>query len=154
YLKGRYYQGKFSEEGHKKALEYFRRATDLDPSYALAYAGASDSYNFLADDYMTSKEAMQRARAAAQKALELDETLAEAHIALANVKYSYDWEWGEAERAFKRAIELNPSYASAHNQYGLFLTSMGRFAESRAEMDRARELDPLSPFIHVGTVWP
>jgi len=154
YLKGRYHLGKFSEEGEKKALEYFKQAIDLDPNYALAYAGLADVYVFLSDDYLLPKEAMPRARAAAQKALELDEMLAEAHAALAMVKYQYDWEWAEADRAFKRALELNPGYALAHNDYGNFLVVMGRFAEAQTEMDRARELDPLSPYFHVGTVWP
>jgi len=154
YLKGRYQLNNFTVEGLKKALGYFKQAIGLDPNYAPAYAGMSDVYIFLSDTEMPGKEAMPMARAAAQKAVELDETLAEAHVALAMVKASYDWEWTEADRAFKRALELNHSHAWAHNQYGIFLVAMGRFAEAKIEMDRARELDPLSPFVHVGTVWP
>ena len=97
---------------------------------------------------------MPRSRAAATKALELDESLAEAHTALAMVKANYDWEWAKGERAFKRAIDLNPGYALAHNQYGLLLVCLGRFDEAQAEMNRARELDPLSPFVQAGAVFP
>jgi TolB-like protein/Flp pilus assembly protein TadD len=154
YLKGRYHWGKADEDGLKKALEYFKQAIDLDPNYALAYAGMADVYYFLSDSYWPAKEAMPRALAAAQRALQLDETLAEAHIAVAEGKFQYDWEWTEAERAFKRVLELNPGHAFAHNQYGMFLVAMGRFAEAQREMERARELDPLSPYIHVGTAWP
>src|SRR5262249_44092862 len=154
YLKGRYQLNNVTIEGLKKALGHFRQAIELDLNYAPAYAGMSDAYIFLSDSEMPGKEAMPMARAAAQKAVELDETLPDAHVALAMVNACYDWEWTKADRAFKRALELNPSHAWARNQYGVFLVAMGRFAEARIEMDRARELDPLSPFIHVGTVWP
>lgn len=154
YLKGRYHLNNISVVGLKKAIGYFKQAIEMDPNYAPAYAGMSDTYIFLSDIYIPGKEAMPMARAAAQKAMELDETLAEAHEALAMVEASYDWKWTEADSAFKRALEINPSYAWVHNQYGIFLVAMGRFAEAKIEMDRARELDPLSPFIHVGTVWP
>ncbi|MBK9706054.1 MAG: tetratricopeptide repeat protein [Acidobacteria bacterium] len=154
YLKGRYFWNKSDEAGLKKALEFFKQAIDLDPNYALAYSGMADVYYFLSDNYIPAVEAMPKARAAAQEALKRDDKLAEAQATLAGVKWQYDWDWAEAERAFKRALELNPGYASAHNQYGGFLCTMGRYTEAQIEMDRAYELDPLSPYLHVGTVWP
>jgi serine/threonine-protein kinase len=154
YLKGRYFWNKSDQAGLKKALEFFKQAIDLDPNYALAYSGMADVYYFFSDNYIPAVEAMPKARAAAQEALKRDDKLAEAQATLAGVKWQYDWDWAEAERAFKRALELNPGYASAHNQYGGFLCTMGRFAEAQIEMDRAYELDPLSPYLHVGTVWP
>jgi tetratricopeptide (TPR) repeat protein len=154
YLKGRYSWNKFDEASLKKSIEYYKQAIDLDPNFALAYAGLADSYYFLSNIYLPAKEAMPRSRAAALKAQELDGNLGEAHAALAVVKSQYDWEWEEAERAYKRAIELNPGYASIHNLYGLYLIYQGRLEEAQREMDRARELDPLSSYIHVGTVWP
>lgn len=113
----------------------------------------AEIYIYLADDYLPGNEAMPRARAAALKALDLDETLAEAHAALAMINFC-EWEWTASERAFKRALELNPGYAWAHNNYAQFLLAMGRFAEAQMGMDRARELDPLSAYIQVGTVMP
>jgi serine/threonine-protein kinase len=154
YLKGRYHWNKFNEAGLKRSIEYYKQAIELDPNYALAYAGLADSYYFLSNIYLPPQEAMPRSRAAAKRALELDETLGEAHAALAVVKSQYDWEWEEADRAYKRAIELNPGYASVHNLYGLFLVYQGRFDEAQAEMNRAHELDPLSAYIDVGVAWP
>jgi len=154
YLKGRYHWNKVNEEGLRKSVEYYNQAIDLDPNYALAYAGLADSYYFLSNLYLPPQEAMPRSRAAAMKALQLDETLPEAHAALAVAKSQYDWAWAEADHAYKRATALNPSYASVHNIYGLFLTGMGRFGEAQTEMNRARELDPLSAYIHVGTATP
>jgi TolB-like protein/Flp pilus assembly protein TadD len=154
YLKGRYHLTLTTEAELKKAVGYFKQAIALDPNYALAYAGLADAYMFISDMYLPIKEAMPMARAAAQEALKLDETLAEAHAALGGVKMQFDWEWAEAEREYRRAIELNPSYALVHNGYGILLVYLGRFDEARAQTNRARELDPLSPFVQVGAVWP
>lgn len=144
YLKGRYNWNKTTEEGLKKAIDFFNQAIEKDPSYALAYAGLADAYTSL-DWYgvLSTKEANPRAKAAAIKALEIDETLAEAHASLAAVR-QYEWDWAGAEREYQRAIGLNPNYAVAHQWYGVYLAYMGRMDEGIAEMTRAQELDPLS----------
>jgi len=148
YLKGRYFWNKRTEEGYKKSLEYFKQAIEKDPTYALAYAGIADYYNLLGYyDYLPPKEVFPRAEAAAKKALRIDDTLAEAHNSLAFVKENYDWDWEGAEREYKRAIEFNPSYATAHQWYAGYLGAMGRHNESIAANKRAQELDPLSPII-------
>jgi TolB-like protein/class 3 adenylate cyclase/Flp pilus assembly protein TadD len=150
YLKGRYFWSKRTREGLKKGSEYFKQAIDLDPSYALAYAGLADAYAFLGlHRVIPPKDILPKAKAAAIKALEIDDTLAEAHTALAYVKTIYDWEWTGAEEDFKRAIELNPRNAPTHSYYSNYLAAMGRFEESMAEIKRAQELDPLSPIINV-----
>ena len=154
YLKGRHQWGKSNEEGLRKSIEYYNQAIELDPTYALAYVGLADTYFILSNIYLPPKEAMPRSRAYAMKAVEIDDSIGEAHAALASVKTFYDWEWEEGERAFKQAIDLNPGYAPVHNQYGVHLVYLKRFEEAQSEMDRARELDPLSPYVHVGTVWP
>ena len=154
YHKGRYHLNKYSEDDYKSALDSFKQAIDLDPNYALAYAGMSDAYYGLSNSFLPSKEAMPKARAAALKALELDETLAEGHTSLAVVKAIYDWDWAAAEREYKRGIELNPGYANAHHVYGLFLDAMGRTDEALSVLRHAQELDPLSPSIAVTAVWP
>ncbi len=148
YLKGRYFWNKRTEEGYQKSLEYFQEAIEKDPAYALAYTGIADYYNLLGYyDYLPPKEAFPKAKAAAEKALEMDETLAEAHNSLAMVKENYDWDWKGAEREYRRAIELNPSYATAHQWYAGYLGARGRHDESIAENKQAQELDPLSPII-------
>src|ERR1044071_5725394 len=125
YLKGRYYWNKRTTEGLKKGIEYFNQAIDSDPNYALAYAGLADSYNILASySAIAPKDAFPRAKAAARKALELDDKLAEGHASMAFATFGYDWNWAEAERGFKRAIELNPGYSSAHQWLALFLSAM------------------------------
>ena len=150
YLKGRYFWSKRTREGLKKGSEYFKQAIDLDPSYALAYAGLADAYAFLGlHRVIPPKDILPKAKAAAIKALEIDDTLAEAHTALAYVKTIYDWDWTGAEEGFKRAIELNPRNAPTHSYYSNYLAAMGRFEESMAEIKRAQELDPLSPIINV-----
>jgi len=154
YLKGRYYLNKRTEEGFKKAVEYFRQAIEKDPNYARAYAGLADSYSFLGDTtygVRSPRETMPKAKAAAMKALELDETLAEAHTSLAAIQETFEWEWSSAEKEYKRAIELNPGYATAHHWYAVYLAQMGRLDESIAEMRRAEEDDPLSPIISENT---
>jgi Tfp pilus assembly protein PilF len=115
----------------------------------LAYGGLADCYNNLgSNSYLAPGDAFPQAKAAATKALALDENLAEAHISLAFAAFVYDWNWQEAEKEFKRAIALNPNYATAHNWYGLYLDSMGRFEEGLLEYNRARELEPLSMYIN------
>jgi tetratricopeptide (TPR) repeat protein len=150
YLQGRYYWNKRLEEALAKGIEYFERAISTDPNYALAYAGLADSYNLLAGySALLPREAFPVARAAAMKALELDDTLAEAHTSLAFVKCWYEWDWSGAEQAFKRAISLNPGYATAHLWYSLYLVGMGRIAEAIEEVERAKQLDPLSLIINL-----
>jgi TolB-like protein/Tfp pilus assembly protein PilF len=145
YLKGRYYWNLRTEEGLKKGIEYFQQAIEKDPGYALAYAGLADSYAVMsAWNLMAPKEGYPRAKAAAFKALEMDETLAEAHVSLGDARYVYDWDWAGAEKEYIRAIELNPGYATAHQWYAEYLSRMGRHNEAIAELKRARELDPLS----------
>jgi tetratricopeptide (TPR) repeat protein len=147
-LKGRYHANQTTAAGLKKSIEYFQQAIDKDPGYALAYAGLADSYSALGGDwyYLSPGDSFPKAKAAAMKALELDDTLAEAHVALAYATF-FDWDWSSAEREFKRAIELNPNSALSHNWYAACLLTRGRFAESMAEAQRAQELDPLSPLI-------
>ena len=131
---------------HMKALEYFQQAIDLDPAYAPAHAGISVAYSNAALFYaLAPHEALPKAKAAAKRALELDESLAEAHVALAQLMENPDWDWSGAEREFKRALELNPNSVDAHFGYSWFLTNMLRFEEAIAESRRAVELDPLSP---------
>lgn len=145
YVMGRYFFNKRKKMDFYRAIEYFRRATEKDPSYALAYAGLADCYGLLgAYLVMDAHEAFSSARAAANKALELDEGLAEARATLALVHWLYDWDWAAADREFRRAIELKPRYVIAHHWRGLFLGEMGRFDEAFAEMQRALELDPVS----------
>ena len=157
YLKGRYHLDKRTTEGFNRAIDYFGQAIEKDPSYALAYAGMADSYTFLGMTIfgaMSPRDAMPKAKAAAERALKIDDQLAEAHLALAMVKVFYDWEWSGAERDFKRAIELNVNNSNAHHQYGVaYLMSMGRFDEALAKMRRAQELDPLSLPIDSNLGW-
>jgi DNA-binding winged helix-turn-helix (wHTH) protein/TolB-like protein/Tfp pilus assembly protein PilF len=149
YLKGRYHANKLTGDGLKKGIEYFRQAIEKDPGDALAYAGLADCYIDLGAimAYLPQSEVFPRAKAAATKALEIDDTLAEAHAAFASVKGLYEWDWTGAEREFKRAIALNPNSADAHNRYGGYLMSMGRFDEGLTETIRAQDLDPLSPTV-------
>jgi eukaryotic-like serine/threonine-protein kinase len=150
YLKGRYHANQTTAAGLKKSIEYFEQAIDKDPGYALAYAGLADSYSEAAGGwaYLPSNETLPKAKAAAMKALELDDMLAEAHASLATAELFYDWDWSRAEREFKRAIELNPNSAIPHARYSQFFpTSRTRFDEGIAEAQRAQELDPLSPDI-------
>ena len=149
YLKGRFYWNKRTEEGMRKSVEYFEQAIEKDPSYALAYIGLADSYITLAQWYfLPSQEAFPKAREAALKALEIDDSLGEAHASLAEVKHGIDWDWKGSEKEFKRATELSPHYATAHQWYGQLLACLGRFDEGLKEIRRAQELDPLSLQIH------
>jgi serine/threonine protein kinase/tetratricopeptide (TPR) repeat protein len=145
YLQGLYYRNKWTEVGFSKAIDYFKQAAERDPNYALAYAGLADAYNFLGDSgYVAPKQVRQNAKLAATQALKIDDTLPEAHISLALVREAYDWDWPGAETEFKRALELDPNSATAHQWYGNFLIRLGRLPEARAELKKALELDPLS----------
>jgi adenylate cyclase len=144
YLKGRYYLGKMTKDGLKRGIEYFTQAIEVDPAFALAFAGLADAYYGLSAAHLPPREAMPKARAAAMRALQIDDTLAEAHASLALVLAFYDWDWTSAETEYTRAIELNPGYASAHHWYGWYLALMGRLEESTRELKQAQELDPLS----------
>jgi TolB-like protein/DNA-binding winged helix-turn-helix (wHTH) protein/tetratricopeptide (TPR) repeat protein len=156
YLKGRFYWNKRSEEGLTKAIEYFQLATQKDPRSALAFAGLADCYSIIGSAIVgsvPSQDVAFKARVAALKALELDKSLAEAQTSLATVQFNYDWNWAAAGSGFQRAIELNPSYATAYQRYSLYLMAMGRTGESLAQMNRARELDPLSISMNFSLGW-
>jgi tetratricopeptide (TPR) repeat protein len=147
YLKGRYYWNRRTTENIKKAIEQFKAATDRDPNYALAYAGLADCYvvlNYYAGT--PSSETLPQAKAYAERAIAIDNQLAEPHASLGQVGRQ-SWQWAEAEREYKRAIELNPNYATAYHWYSIFLKGVGRFDESAAMIKRAREIDPLSSVI-------
>jgi TolB-like protein/Tfp pilus assembly protein PilF/predicted Ser/Thr protein kinase len=148
YLKGRYWSSKRTTEGYKTSIEYFRQAIEKDPTYALAYAGLADGY-LLQGSSISPKDAYPKAKEAALKALELDEQLAEAHIPLGRIAQTYELDWRTADRELKRAIELNPNYAVAHQAYGSCLAAMGRVKEGLEERKRALELDPLSLSLNV-----
>jgi len=150
YLKGRYYLEKWSADGTRQAIGYFQQAIEEDPNSALAYAGLAECYMHWSP--LPSKESHTKAKAAALKAMELDETLGEAHGSLAVVKFIDDWDLPGADKEFKRAIELDPSYGEAHHEYSHYLMQMGRTEESLTESNRFLELDPLSPApnLHLG----
>jgi TolB-like protein/DNA-binding winged helix-turn-helix (wHTH) protein/Tfp pilus assembly protein PilF len=149
YLKGRYFWNKRTADSLKVALAYFNQAIEEDPKYAQAYSGLADTYVLLGDwEYgvLTPNEAFPKAKAAAIKALELDNTLSDAHTSLASLGM-FDWDWESAGEEFRRAIELNPGYATAHQWYAWHLNLLGRKSEAIAEMRRAESLDPLSLII-------
>jgi serine/threonine protein kinase/tetratricopeptide (TPR) repeat protein len=148
YLKGRYHWNKRTEGGMKKSIQLFEQAIEHDPAYAPAYAGVADAYlNLGGWGHLPHREAYPRARAAAARALALDEGLAEAHVSLAMVQKEYDWDWPAAGRSYRRALELNPNYAIAHQWYGEYLAALGQHPEAIAMIKRATELDPLSLII-------
>ena len=148
YLKGQYFFNKRTVAGFQEAVEYFQQATAKDPNLARAYAGIADSYALMAGYSMRPQtEFISKARAAALKSLVIDETLPEGHTALALIVQSYDWDWQTAEKEFRRAIELNPNYATAHHWYAEHLMWRGRFDEALQESERARQIDPLSLII-------
>jgi eukaryotic-like serine/threonine-protein kinase len=146
YLQGRYYWNQRTDEGVKKGLGYFQQAIEKDPSYALAFAGVADSYAVGNGSYLglTPQEARPKSKAAALKALELDDSLAEAHTTLADTYLYYDWDFPKAQQEFSRAIAANPNYPTAHQWFAEYLYAVGRFDEATAEAKRAQELDPLS----------
>ena len=150
YLEGRYYWNQRSVASLERAIVHLSQATELDPNFALAYSGLADAYcslGVIGD--VAPGEVFPKARVAAEKALGLDASLAEAHTSLAYVKFSYDWDWNAAEAEFQRAIELNPNYAIAHHWYGQFLRLMGREEDSIREGQKAQDLDPRSLIINV-----
>jgi TolB-like protein/DNA-binding winged helix-turn-helix (wHTH) protein len=148
YLKGRYFWNKRTPDGFRQATEYFQQAIDQDPKYGRAYAGLADTFALMSTWYMgPQNELMPKARSAALRALELDESLAEAHASLALIKENYDYDWPDAEKEFRRAIQLDSQYATAHQWYAEFLSWQGRFEEAFAESELARQLDPLSLII-------
>jgi serine/threonine protein kinase/Tfp pilus assembly protein PilF len=148
YLKGRFYWNKRTEDGMKKGVGYFNEAIEKDPSYALAYAGLADCYALLYEySAAPSNDLYPKAKAAATRALALDDSLAEAHTSLA-AAYEYEWNWVDAEKQYEKAIELNPNYETAHHWYAAYLISRKRFDEAIREARRALELDPLSLIIN------
>ncbi len=156
YLKGLYFWNKWTEEGVRKGIDSFQHAIEIDPEYALAYAGLADAYNALGDFGMGSvppREAAAQAEAAAQKAIALDEGLAEGHAALAMAQFRCDRDWISVEKEFKRALVLNPSYATAHHWYAHYLMAADRIQEALAESNRAYDLSPIDPEMGVHLQW-
>jgi len=154
YLKGLYYWNKRTAADLKRSIEYFQQAIRKDPNYAQAYAGLADCYVVLPNYSATSpQDAFPKAKAAAEKAIQIDGGLAEAYPALAQVAAFYNYDWPNAEREFKRAIELNPSYATAHQWYAIMLARMGQQERALAEVKLAQELDPLSLIINLNVAW-
>ncbi len=148
YLKGRYFWNKRDEEGFRNGIGYFKQAEEKDPSYALAYSGLADSYALLCDIGVAAPiDEMPKAKAAAQRAVDRDSALAEAYTSRAFVKLSYDWDWLGAEADFRRALQLNPKYPTAHQWYASYLMQMGKFDRAKEEIKEANNLDPLSPII-------
>jgi TolB-like protein/DNA-binding winged helix-turn-helix (wHTH) protein/Tfp pilus assembly protein PilF len=148
YLKGRYFWYKLNPEAMQKAIEYFQQALEKDPAYAPAYAGLADSYNTLAFfNVFPPREVMPKAKAAAVKALELDDNLAEAHVSLGWAGFTYDLDWPAAGKHLERAVVLKPAYPLAHSYYSLYLSALGRSEEGLTEAKRALDLDPVSPAI-------
>ena len=152
YLKGRYFvTTKRTEEFIKKGIECFQKAIDLDPNYAYAYSGIADAYGFLASSTggLSPHDAYPKSKAAALKALEIDDALGEAFCSLGFSRLLYDWDFAQAERDFKRAIQLSPNYPNAHDGYGFYLKAVGRHKEAIEKCKQVQRLDPLSPFAHV-----
>jgi eukaryotic-like serine/threonine-protein kinase len=150
YLRGRYHWNKRTPESMNRGIEYFKQALEKDPQYALAYAGLADCYALLGEyGKMPVRESAPLAKSAAEKAVALDNSLAEAHTSLAAV-LEYEWNWAEAEKQYRLAIEMNSNYATAHHWYGVYLSSLGRFDEALPELKKALELDPLSLIINTG----
>lgn len=151
YLKGRYFWNKRTEAGYVKAISYFQSAIERSPRYAQAHAGLADTYALLGsmpNEEISRPEAMSKAKAAATSALQLDDSLAEAHTSLAFVKMHYDWDWKGAEQEFRRAIELNPNYPTAHHWYAYDLAALNRMPEALGEIQHAQQIDPLSVIIN------
>jgi len=148
YLKGRYSWNRRNEEGFRNGIDYFKRAEEKDPTFALAFSGLADSYALLCDIGVERPvDEMPKAKAAAQKAVDADPTLAEAYTSRAFVRLSYDWDWLGAQNDFQQALKLNPKYPTAHQWYASYLMQMGKFSLAKAEIEEAQKLDPLSPII-------
>lgn len=148
YLKGNYAWNKHTQEDLQKAIEYYNQAIEKDPTFALAYAGISASYGVLGDNYLPPNEAFPKAKAYAAKALEIDNTLSEAHMSMGAVRLYYDWDWTEAAKEIERAQALDSNNPTAHHLHGDLLEIMGRFDEAQAERKRSLEFDPLSPLFN------
>jgi TolB-like protein/Flp pilus assembly protein TadD len=151
YLEGRYFWNKRTEDGFAKAITLFQRSIEIDPTYAPPYAGLADCYELLGSapySTLSPKEAFPKAEAAARKALELDSTLAEAHVPLGYSQLVYEWNFPEARKEFEKALQLRSGYATAHQFYGYYLTAVGKSDEAIAERKKALELDPISPLLH------
>jgi len=154
YLQGLFYWNKGTAADFKTAADFFTQAVQQDGRYALAYAGLADTYSLMGDyGYLASSEAWPKAKTAAMQALDIDNTLAEAHTSLGLVKEHFEWDWTDAEREFRRAIELNPNSANAHHWFGEYLTNMGQFEEGLRETRKAEEIDPLSRLINTTIGW-
>ena len=148
YLKGRYFWNKRTRQDFQQAIDYFQQAVSIDTNYARAYAGLADSYALMSSyGFASPNDLMPNARAAALRAMQIDDGLAEAHTSLALITENYDWDWQTAEKEFRRAIQLDPNYATAHQWYAECLSFQGRFEEALREGERARQLDPLSLII-------
>ena len=149
YVKGRFFWNKRTDEGMRTAIEYFSQAVAMAPDYALAYSGLADTYALLSTVVgVAPSDTFPRARVAAERALALADPMAEAHTSLAFVKEAFDWDWAAAEREYRRALELDPNYASAHHRYGVFLCMMARCDEGLLHLEQARQLDPTSMIIN------
>jgi TolB-like protein len=154
YMRGRHFWKQRTPAGFQKAVVSFQEAIEKDPQFALAHAGLGDAYALLTDyGFLPPDVGVARTRIAAMKALELDERCAEAHACLAGIKFQHDWDWPAAEREYRRALELNPSYATAYQWYAEFLITTGRTDEALATVRRAQELDPLSPVVQTSVGW-
>src|SRR5437016_2840222 len=154
YLQGLFYWNKWTQADFKKAADFFTQAVEKDQHYALSYAGLADTYSLLGDaGYLPPSEAWPKSKAAAMQALDIDDSLAEAHTSLGLVKEHFEWDWAGAEQEFKHAIELNPNLATAPQWYGDYLTNMGRFEEGMVQTKKAQELDPLSLIINTTLGW-
>jgi serine/threonine-protein kinase len=152
YLKGRYFWNKRNEEGFRNGIDYFRRAEEKDPTFALAFSGLADSYALLCDiGVVRPVDEMPKAKAAAQKAVDADPELAEAYTSRAFVRLAYDWDWPGAQSDFQQALQLNPKYPTAHQWYASYLMQMGKFSLAKNEIEEAHKLDPLSPIISANT---
>lgn len=148
YLKGRYFWNKRNEEGFRNGIDFFRRAEEKDPTFALAFSGLADSYALLCDiGVVRPVDEMPKAKAAAQKAVDADPELAEAYTSRAFVRLAYDWDWLGAQSDFEQALKLNPKYPTAHQWYASYLMQMGKFSLAKHEIEEAHKLDPLSPII-------
>jgi serine/threonine protein kinase/Tfp pilus assembly protein PilF len=154
YLKGRHHWNRWTEEGFYKAIEYFQKAVEKDPGYALAYAGMADSYVLLGwNSYLPPKEVFPKGKAAALTALQLDPDLGEGHTPLAAALWLHDWQWHEAENEFKRSLELNPTYPTANHWHAEYVMTMGRQTDAIAKIKKSQELDPLSLIINDAIGW-
>ena len=148
YLKGRYFWNRRNEEGFRNGIDYFKRAEEKDPTFALAFSGLADSYALLCDiGVVRPVDEMPKAKAAAQKAVDADPTLAEAYTSRAFVRLAYDWDWLGSQSDFQQALKLNPKYPTAHQWYASYLMQMGKFSLAKTEIEEAQKLDPLSPII-------